>query len=409
MTNIFKKALLSFRRSFGLLETAAFDTYQVRSYSGQTVSADSALGLSAVWGCLNLIAGTGGSLPCLVYEEDGAGVRRVARGHPLYALLHDSPNAEQTALDFWEGMFASVELYGSAYASIERARDGRIIALVPIQGDTVQVKRLQSGDLSYRWVDGHQQYERRSDGVLHIRGFGGSPLGGLSTLAYARNSFGLAMEIERSAGVTFANGLRPSGALTFDTWLTNDQRKLAEASLVERYMGATNQGRPLILEGNTTWQPFSINPEDAQMLQSRAFSVEEICRFFHVPPIMIGHGDKTSSWGTGIAEVTQGFVKYTMRRRLRRVEMAVMKQLLSPVDRMNGVKVEFAIEGLLRGDSLTRAKFYASALEHGWMTINRVRELENEPPIEGGDVVRMQMQNVPLGSTDAMGEGEDDA
>ena len=145
-----------------------------------------------------------------------------------------------------------------------------------------------------------------------------------------------------------------------------------------------------------TYQHLSITPEDAQMLETRAFSVEEICRFFGVPPVMIGHTSKTTSWPTGVEQQVLMFQKFTLRRRIKRIEQAVMMQLLSAEDRARGVSVQFNLEGLLRGDSAARASFYQTMTQIGGMTINEVRRLENLPPVAGGDEVRMQMQNVPI-------------
>jgi len=185
-------------------------------------------------------------------------------------------------------------------------------------------------------------------------------------------------------------------AVAFKEFLTKEQRDIVESRLVDKFVGSMNAGRPMVLEGGTEWKQLTINPEDAQMLQSRAFSVEEICRFFGVPPYMVGHTQTSTSWGTGLEQQTLGFQKFTLRRRLKRIEQALEKQLLTPEDRSRGVVIEFALEGLLRGDSTARAAFYGSALNSGWMTINEVRELENLPPVDGGDVPRMQSQNVPI-------------
>ena len=194
----------------------------------------------------------------------------------------------------------------------------------------------------------------------------------------------------------FRNGLRPSVVLKFKNWLTKEQRDLTETRLAEKYLGAVNAGRPFILEGDTDLGTVSLSAEDAQMLESRSFSVEEICRFFGVPPFMIGHTEKSTSWGTGLEQQTLGFLKFSLRHRLKRIEQAFEKQLLTPADRAAGIIIEFNIEGLLRADSGGRSAFYQSALNNGWMTINEVRSRENLPPVEGGDVPRMQSQNVPI-------------
>jgi HK97 family phage portal protein len=365
------------------------------SHAGEPVTASSVLGLSAAWACVNLLSGTIASLPLMVYRTARDGSRTVAKDHPLYRVLHDSPNFDQTAVDYWEFKAASIELWGNGYSRIVR-EGGRVVALEPVRPDIVTVRRLSNGNIEYRWSDEGKSYVATQDGMLHVRGFGGNPLGGMSTLTFGRNTFGLATAIDKAAGSTFANGLRPSGTLTFDQFLKDDQRKVVEEKLVEKFVGAVNAGRPMVLEGGTKWQPLTINPEDAQMLQSRGFSVEEVCRFFGVPPFMVGHTEKTTSWGTGLEQQTLGFQKFTLRRRLKRIEQACEKQLLTPEDRANGIVIEFNLEGLLRGDSAARSAFYTAGLNNGWMMINEVRALENLPPVEGGDVPRMQMQNVPI-------------
>ncbi|WP_404861855.1 phage portal protein [Georhizobium sp. MAB10] len=366
--------------------------------AGEAVNDQSALGLSAVWACVNLLSGTIATLPLMVYRTVN-GERQVDRGHPLYRVLHDSPNYDQTSVDFWEFITASLELWGNAYARIERSA-GQVRGLHPINPALVSVRRLPRGTIEYRWTEDGRSYIETDQNVFHVRGFGGNPLGGMSTLHFGRNTFSLARAIDRSAGGMFKNGLRPSGVLTFDKWLTPEQRELAEVKLAEKFVGAINSGKPLVLEGGTKWEQLTINPEDAQMLESRGFSVEEICRFFGVPPFMIGHTEKSTSWGTGLEQQTLGFQKFTLRRRLKRIEQAVMKQLLTPQERAAGIVVEFNLEGLLRADSAGRARFYQQMTAIGAMTINEVRALENLPPVEGGDVPRMQMQNVPITQAD---------
>lgn len=368
------------------------------SDAGELVGAKTALSLSAVWGCVNLVAGTAASLPIKIHRQGADGAQVIEDQHPLHRVLHESPNYDQTAMDFWEFMFASLELWGNAYAQVERA-GARVIGLVPISPDTISVRRLASGSLEYSWSADGKAHVETDEAVFHVRGFGGNPLGGMSTLTYARNSFGLARAVDRAASKTFANGLRPSGVLTFDKFLSPEQRHIARNDLVEQFVGAENSGKPLILEGGTKWQGLNISPGDAQMLESRGFSVEEICRYFGVPPFMIGHTEKSTSWGTGLEQQTMGFQKFTLRRRLRRVEQAIEKQLMTPAERASGLSATIVFEGLLRGDTTSRSNFYREMTAIGAMTINEVRALENLPPVEGGDVPRMQMQNVPITHT----------
>lgn len=393
--NLLKKMAGFFVQRLSLTDPSGWREPGSESHAGEGVTAGSVLGLSAAWACVNLLSGTIASLPLMVYRTKADGAREVARDHALYRLLHDSPNYDQTAVDFWEFMSAAVELWGNAYA--RKVRDGeKIVALEPIQPDIVSARRLQNGDIEYRWSQDGKSYVLTDKDVLHVRGFGGNPLGGMSTLTFGRHAFGLATAIDRAAGKTFSNGMRPSGVLSVKDYLKPDQRAQIENALAEKFLGTINAGRPFIAEGGMTWSQLTINPEDAQMLQSRAFSVEEICRFFGIPPHMVGHTEKSTSWGTGLEQQTLGFQKFTLRRRLKRIEQALEKQLLTPAERAHGITIEFNLEGLLRGDSKARAAFYQSGLNNGWMTINEVRALENMPPVEGGNVPRMQSQNVPI-------------
>jgi HK97 family phage portal protein len=367
--------------------------------AGELVTPASAMGLSAVWACANLISGTISSLPLQVFNTIEDGTRAQNKAHPLYGILHDSPNFDQTALDFWDYINLSVELWGNGYARIIRANSGRVVALRPIKPDAITVRRLPAGPLEYRFTEDGRTYISGEDEVLHIRGPGGDPLGGMSTLTFARNSFSAAQAADRAAAGMFRNGLRPSGVIKFKEWLTPEQRKVAHESIAEKYLGAVNSGRPFIAEGGMEYQHLTISPEDAQMLETRQFSIEEVCRFFGVPPVLIGHAGASTAWPTSVEQQIIMFVQFTLRRRLKRIEQAVKKQLLTPEDRAAGVVVEWNIEGLLRGDSAARAAFYGSGLRDGWMTINEVRGMENRPRVDGGDTPRMQMQNVPI--TDA--------
>ena len=385
--------------------TVTLSEYQDSGSAG----AGGVLALAAAWACVNLLAGTIASLPLMVYRtRDGR--RTVAADHPLYRVLHDSPNADQTALDFWEFVCACLELHGNAFCEVARGNDGRVIALSPpMVPEAMQVRRRDNGDLEYEWTDGRRRRVETQATILHIRGFGGSPLGGLSTLSFGRQAFGLAGSINRAASSTFRNGVRPSVAVEVDYKMDAAQVKEARELIAENYQGSMNAGRPFLAHGGMKVKPLSINPEDAQMLESRAFSVEEICRFFGVPPHMVGHTEKTTSWGTGLEQQTLGFQKFTLRRRLKRIEQALEKQLLTPRDRSDGVTIEFNLEGLLRADSKARAEFYGKMSGIGAMTINEIRALENLPPVEGGDVPRMQMQNVPITDAQGLNGGQDEA
>jgi len=364
-------------------------------YAGEVVTASSSMALSAVWACAHLVSGTISSLPFEVHRRGAQGFSNVDDRHPLHRVIYDSPNYDQTALDFWDYLNLSIELWGNAYAQVERSGE-RVTALYPVHPEFMAVRRLGTGALEYRWTRDGRYYTGTDRDVLHIRGPGGEPLGGMSTLQFGRQAFSSALAADRAASGMFSNGLRPSAVVKFKEWLKPEQREMIEAKLVDKYMGAMNAGRPFVAEGGVEYQQLSISPEDAQMLGSRQLAVEEICRYFGVPPVMIGHAGGSTAWPTSVEQQGLIFQKFTLRRRIKRIEQAVAKQLLSPADRAAGVSVRINMEALLRGDSASRSAFYQTMTQIGAMTINEVRGRENLPPVEGGEVPRMQMQNVPI-------------
>ena len=224
-------ALAGFAGDVSRQDGTNFRTNQVTLAEYQDSNSTGAAGvlaLSAAWACVNLLAGTIASLPLMVYRTDANGRRTVAYDHPLYRVLHDSPNADQTSLDFWEFVCACLELQGNGFSEIERGADGRVIALdVPLAPEFVTVRREGGGSLEYEIAASGKRRKVPQERMLHIRGFGGSPLGGLSTLSFGRQAFGLARSINTAASSTFRNGVRPSVAVEVEL---QDERRAGEGS-----------------------------------------------------------------------------------------------------------------------------------------------------------------------------------
>lgn len=394
----FEKALGFIVTRLSLINRAGWPTEDTNA--GESVTAASVLSLSSAWACVNLIAGVLGTLPLEVWRNNPrTGFPEPAGDHWLAAILR-KPNLEQTRIDMLEFVATSLELRGNAYLRKGRlSAGGSIVSLTPYDPDDVYVTRnRETRALEYRCRDEWGRVETLGmDDIWHIRGFGGTPLGGLSTLSYGRQVFGLAQALDKAAATTFKNGVRASGVLAYDDWLTGPRRMEARDA-VDKVTGAANSGKPMILEGGVKWHQLSFTPEEAQMLASRGMSVEEVCRLFGTPPVLVGHTEKVSSWGTGIQEITLGWVKYGLRRRFKRIEASGDDQVLTAADRAAGYFLRYNIEALLRADSKGRSAFYEVMTRAGIMTINECRRLEGLPPVPGGDVPRMQAQNVPIGA-----------
>ncbi|EKT66773.1 phage portal protein, partial [Providencia alcalifaciens] len=172
------------------------------------------------------------------------------------------------------------------------------------------------------------------------------------------------------------------------------------------FVGSKNAGKMMVLEGGMKYNNVTMNPEAAQMLESRTFSIEEICRWFRVPPFMVGHMDKQSSWASSVEGMNMQFLTNTLRPLLVNIEQEISRCLLNGDD---DYYAEFSVEGLLRADSAGRAAYYTTSLQNGWMSRNDVRRLENLPPIDGGDIYTVQLNLTPLdqlGLSDTGNEAE---
>lgn len=350
---------------------------------------DRAMQIAAANRCIRLLSEVVASLPLHLYERTADG-RRLADDHPLYQVLHDLPNQYQTAVEFRETMQLHLVSRGNTYAQIVR-NGGRITALLPLYAGAMDVDLQRDGSVLYRYHEENGERRFRSDEILHVKLFGPGPIVGLSPLSYARQSLGLAAAIGESTAKFHANGLRPGGVLSTDNVLKPEQREALRERL-EKHNGGQRKWSLMVLEAGLKYSAVTLSPEDAQMLGQWAFSIEEICRFFGVPPQLVGHTDKASSWASSLENLNLYFLQYTLRPYLTRWEQAINRRLLSPADRLR-YYAEFNIDGLLRADFKSRQEGYAKALggpgAQGYMTINEVRKLENLPNIDGGDELVM--------------------
>ncbi len=380
-----------------------------RDDSDPAVTIDAAMQLGTVWACVRLLSETIGTLPVGVYQKDSTGGRLPATEHPLYALLHDSPNADQTAAEFFEAIVACLCLWGNFYAEKDINGAGEVASLIPLRPDLTTVFRDKNGARRYRVTEHGKTRELSEDKVFHVRGFGTGGDVGLSPVGYARKTLNMAMTTDDAARSAFRNGVRASGFLVVPGKPTPDQKLDLRKTFIDPVTGAGNTARAGVLEQGMDWKDIKgIPPEDLQLLEGRAFNVEELCRWFRVPPFMIGHTEKSSSWGTGLEQQMIGFLTFSLRPYLTRIEQAVKKQLLKAKDRAS-TYIEFNLEGLLRADSQGRAALYSTFAQNGISTRNEIRGRENWLPMPGGDVLTVQSNLLPLdqlGQATKAGEGQ---
>ncbi len=284
-------------------------------------------------------------------------------------------------------------LWGNAYAQIIRNARGEVVALYPLMPNKMTVDRDSNGRLFYLYQRSNedtpslgketQVYLAPSD-VLHIPGLGFDGLVGYSPIAMAKNAVGLAIATEEYGAKFFANGAAPGGVLEHPGTI-KDPQKIKE-SWNAAYQGSGNSHRVAVLEEGMKYQPIGISPEQAQFLETRKFQINEIARIFRVPPHMLADLEKSSF--SNIEQQSLEFVKYTLDPWVVRWEQSMCRALLMESEKSK-LFIKFNVDGLLRGDYVSRMSGYATARQNGWMSANDIRELENldRIPAElGGDL-----------------------
>ncbi len=361
--------------------------------SGAAVTPDNSMRVGAVFGCVRIISGAVATMPLALKRRVDARTREDASDHALWRVLRKKPNRWMTPSGFRRMMTAHVLLRGNAYALIVRS-NRKVTELIPIHPDRVRV--VQGDDLglvyTYTRKDGQQIVLPQSE-IFHLIGLTLDGISGVSVIQYARESIGLAQTAEKHGNTVFANGTVMGAVLKHPKTIGKEAQEALQASL-DRYRGAENAGKTLILEEGMDWTPLGMTAEDAQYIETRKFTRSDIAMFFGVPPHMIGDTEKSTSWGTGIEQQSLGFVAYTLQDWLTAWEETIGRDLISEDD----IYAKFNPAGLLRGDINSRYAAYSTARQWGWLSINDIRELEDLNPIENGDDYLQPMNMEPAGT-----------
>ncbi|KPW89920.1 phage portal protein [Pseudomonas syringae] len=373
------------------------------SATGKTITVNKAMRLAACWSCVRLISETIATLPLGLYMRQADGGRKVASDNDLHWIINTNPNSRMTAVQFWEAVVASMLLRGNAFVEIVRI-GGRIVALEFLLPNRMDLDVADNGEILYRYREKNGQLrDIAGSDMMHIPAFSLDGQIGLSPIAYGADVFGAAMSAEDVAGSTFKNGMHQTVAFEVNKTLSPKQRDDFR-DYVQRISGAMNAGKSPVLEEGVSAKVIGINPVDAQLLESREYSAEEICRFYMVDPTMVGYSDKASNWGTGLEQKLLRFLTFTLRSYMRRIEEGINRNQLTPAQRRQ-IYSEFSIEGLLRADSAARATLYSGMVQNGIYTRDECRMKENLPKMGGNAGVLTVQTN--LSPIDKLGQGDD--
>lgn len=368
----------------------------MRSVNGQIVTPETASGIPAVHACVQTISETLASLPCNVYFRSDDNGREIDRAHSLYSILNLKSNPAQTSMEFREQFLASCLLTGNGYAIKDIGSDGEIKALYPLRPGQVQVERLNSGRARYVVTPdsgGTETYIQ--DEILHLRYRSLDGFTGLSPITIARQTIGVGLAQQDYEANLYENGVMPSGILSHPGQLPDLAHDRLRESFEKAHSGSKKAGRTMILEEGLKYQQISMSQKDAEFIQSRKLTLEDIARIYRVPPPSIGILDNATY--SNITEQSRMLVMHCLRPWMVRIEKAMTVSLLSELGRRTHF-IEHNAEGLLRGSIKDRYEAYRIAREWGWLSVNEIRGRENESGIgASGDTYRQPMNSEALG------------
>jgi HK97 family phage portal protein len=374
------------------------------SASGIVVNPQTAMQSAAVYSCVKVLAESIGMLPMNVYQRKGD--TRTLASHPLQSILHDCPNDWMTSVEFWEMIVVSLALRGNAYAYVNRTPKGRVVELLPLHPDMVRVNMGSNWTMEYQITMPDSTFKTFTAGeILHIRGLTLNGWMGISPIAYARESIGLALATEKFGGQLFRNGAKMGGVLEHPGKLSKDAYDRLKGSFDEAHSGE-NAHKTALLEEGMKFSKVSMSANDSQFLDTRKYQRSEIAAIFRVPPHMIGDLEKATF--SNIEQQSLEFINYSLMPWLVRIEKAIKRDLMTRDERTQ-LTAKFNVSTLLRGDAAARSSLYHNGILDGWMTRNEARAAESElgiilNPIDGLDVPLM-----PLNMTDGTDDPDEAA
>jgi HK97 family phage portal protein len=341
------------------------------SLAGAPVNDRSAMGLSAVFRCVSLISGSIASLPLRTVVTDPNGITQRTT-----SWLDDPAGPDgMTAFEFVEFMLVSLLLHGNFYGLKILGGAGQLLGLQPIPPQCVALEVKDGRKIFRVQLENGQTRQLTERDIVHIPGISLDGYTGVSPLTIAKNSLGAAIAGERSAARLFSNGLLASAIVTPEDTLTEDEATAIKQSLDGKVAGETHAGGISLINRKLKITPWSIKPEEAQFLQSRAFAVDEVSRWFGIPPHLLGQTEKQTSFGAGLSEQNRGYAKYTLEPWTRRIE-ARLTRLLPP-----NRKAEFDFRSLVSPDPETEINLLIAQVEAGLLTNAEARAILNRPPL----------------------------
>lgn len=345
--------------------------FGTQSKSGAVVNENSALTVATFAACVNILAKSMSNFPLRLMQRTPAGAVP-AEGHPLYRLMDAEPNETQTSYRWRTFMMSCLCLGGNAYSRIRRNKYYEVESVEPMLPFRTQPRALKGGIYDGTVVYRYEGEQLMPQDVIHIRGLSTDGFFGISPIRALRESLGLSLTMQEFTSRTFNNGARKPGVFEAPTFSKEKAMEFLNY-WQQTYGGAQNAGKNPFFYGGITWKESGFSNEDAQLLLMRQFEKSEIANWFCIPEVLLGNTEKTSSWGTGIEQLTRGFVMFTLAPWAKNWEQELDRSLLTTEEKAAGYFFRFDFTELLRGSLLDQANFAKTLWGIGAATQNEIR------------------------------------
>jgi HK97 family phage portal protein len=349
--------------------------------SGKAVNPRNALGIATVWACVRIISSTIGRMPLMVFEKQANGRRRPATGHPLYKALKRRPHPWMTSFSCRAAIMANTLLWGNGYAEILRNMAGRAAGMFPIEAERVTPHR--AGDQMIYRIGGTErgQIDEPAENIVHVPGMTMDGVRGMSVVRFARQTMGAQLAADEFAGRILANSLRPPGVITVKGKLGPQGVAQLRDAWAQAYSGPGNAGKPLILQDGYSWAPGTMPLEDAEFVHSTSFRVEDICRWFNVPPHLVQHLIRSTN--NNIEQQSLDFLAYGLMPWITELEQEFEYKLLDE-EEQDRLEISHMARVAVQIDAKGRSEYYAKLRECGAINPDMIAEREDLDPLPDG-------------------------
>jgi HK97 family phage portal protein len=361
----------------------------VRTNSGQFVTPERAMRSAAVLACIHILCSDLASLPLNLFRRTPQGAVP-AMDHPLFRLLHDTPNQWQTSMELRESMILDVLAFGQCFTEKVIGQDG-IDRLYPLSAgrmtymDPLSMYLPPDPPLMWRYADPHiGQRIFLSDDLWTVRMLApGGTINGQSLILLAREAIGLALAAEEQGARLFSQGIQSDLTISTDETLDEDAKKQLREALMARHAGAHNAWMPLLLEGGMKVAKIGLTAQESQYIEARAFQLQDIARIFRIPDVLLGISQGKTATFASAEQFFLSYVKYTLGPWCQRIEQSITRDLLATSETELFAKHD--LDSLTRADLQTRYAAHAAGITAGFLTRNEARQMENLPTLPGLD------------------------